>query len=102
MKKPDTYAAEYVPSWAVTCWCDDAFVYVMIPALNGPPLIQKYPLNEGGMTKAINILKVQRRTISKGRVHKESAPVIKHIRPRALSPKQEDKAKAILRKMGLI
>lgn len=99
--RPD-YLAEFTPPWAVTCWCDDTFVYCMIPALNGPPLIQKFALNEGGLSKAINILKVQRRTISKGRVHKESAPVIKHIRPRTLSAKQEDKAKAILRKMGLI
>lgn len=101
--KPDSYLREFIPPWAVQCWTDDAFVYTAIPTKSGPPLIQRYALTEGGLTKAINILKVQRRTIAKGRVHKESAPPItKLASPRRLNTTQRDKVLAALRKSGIL
>ena len=99
----DGFASEFIPAWAVTCWCDDDAVYTAIPTKAGPPLIQRYPLTEGGMTKAINILRVQRKAISKGRVHKESNPPITRFqKPKPLNDKDRAMALAILKKVGIL
>lgn len=103
MPKPDTYATEFIPAWAVQCWSDDEFVYCAIPSKAGPPLIQKFALTEGGMTKAINTLRVQRRTLSKGRVHKQSSPPItRYEKPRPLNDRKRELVRAALRKAGII
>lgn len=100
---PDTFAQSFTPSWAVTCWCDDAHVYVMIPATNAPPLIQKYPLTEGGLSKAINILRVQRQALGHGRVHKPSSPPVKRdsdLKP--LTDRDRGKVLAAMKKAGIV
>ena len=100
---PDTFTTEFLPAWAVTCWCDDQFVYVALPVKNAAPLIQKFPLTEGGMTKAINILRVQRQTLSKGRVHKVSSPPITRYGPlKPLADKDRAKVLAAMRKAGIL
>lgn len=104
MTKPDTFLTEFIPPHAVQCWTDDTFVYCAVPSVSGPPLIQKYMLSNEGMTKAINILKVQRRKLAKTRVVKEATPITrtKYAKPKPRTEVQESVAMGILRRRGLI
>lgn len=100
---PDTFATSFTPAWAVTCWCDDSFVYVALPVKNAAPYIQKFPLTEGGMTKAINILRVQRQHLSHGRPHKlSSTPIKRYGSLRPLSDTNRAKVLAAMKKAGII
>lgn len=100
----DTYLKDFCPAWAVVCWADDSFVYTLIPTKSGPPLIQKHSLTEGGMTKAISVLRVQKKVQGAGRVHKPSSPVVttKLQKPSPLSEEGRQKTLSVLRRMGLV
>jgi hypothetical protein len=100
---PDTFATDFTPAWAVTCWCDDEFVYVALPVKNAAPYIQKFPLTEGGMTKAINILRVQRKTLAHGKPHKVTqAPITRYGSLRPLSDTNRAKVLAAMKKAGIV
>lgn len=105
MTKPDTYATAYIPPHAITCWVDDSYVYTTVPCKSGPPLIQRYPLTEGGLSKALNFLRVQpRQKLGSTRPQPFVSPTIR----RELGAKdrftdsQREKTRMVLRKMGII
>ena len=52
-----TAAKSARPPWSVVCWADDTAIYTEIPATSGPPLIQRYALTEGGLSKALEFLR---------------------------------------------
>lgn len=52
-----TTAPSARPPWAVTCWVDNGAVYTEVPALTGPPLIQKYDLCDSGLNKALSFMR---------------------------------------------
>ena len=45
------------PAHAITCWIEGDRIFVAIPCTTGLPLIQAYSVTEGGLTKALNILR---------------------------------------------
>lgn len=47
---------DYRPPWAVIAWADEANVYIELPVKDGPPYIQRYPLTEGGLAKALKVM----------------------------------------------
>lgn len=90
------------PPWSVVCWVDDNFVYTEVPCVSGPPLIQKYPLTEGGLSRALNFLRA---------FHREHQPAggdykitlqakITRDAPKG-SDAQREKAREILRKLNI-
>ena len=54
-----TQAPSAKPSWALTCWIDDTNIYIEIPSTEGNPYIQKFPITEGALSKALNFLRVR-------------------------------------------
>lgn len=52
-----TAAPSARPAWAITAWIDDSFVYTEVPAISGPPLIQKYELCDAGLSKALAFMR---------------------------------------------
>ncbi len=47
-----------IPPWAITCWTNDREIFVAMPMTKGGvPFIISFPLNEGGLTKALDILR---------------------------------------------
>lgn len=102
---PDTFSADYIPPHAITCWVDDTHVYTAIPALVGPPLIQRYALTEGGLSKALSILRVQRKeALRRGGIEpaRKGAPAVRKADPVKGTPEQREAALAILKKMGIL
>lgn len=49
---------EPIPPYAVTMWTNDREIFVAMPmTAGGTPFIISFPLNEGGLTKALEVLR---------------------------------------------
>lgn len=90
------------PAWALTMWADDSFIYTEIPAKSGPPLIQKYELCEGGLSKALAFMRdFHRKHQPKGGDYKITLQAkITRPAPQATDASRE-KAREILRKLKI-
>lgn len=51
------------PAWAVCAWSDNNAIYIEIPAKSGIPYISKFALSEGGLSKALSLMRSLHRTI---------------------------------------
>lgn len=100
-----TYDHTARPAWAVTAWCDDRFIYIELPVKDGPPYIQKFSLTEGGLSKALHMMRDAR----------AKHPVAPHYSFLALdshpkivkkksivSQEQRDRATAVLRRLKML
>lgn len=97
-----TAATSFRPAWALVTWVDSNNLFTELPAISGPPLIQKYPLTATGLGEAISLMReIHRAMQPAGGTYK--ALTEPHItRPKALgTDKQRADAAAILKKMGL-
>lgn len=94
------------PAYAQRTWCDDNHIYVEIPSVNKelPPYVMKFSNTEGGLTKALGLLRD---------AHRKQAPRAAYYRPTKLpivcklekdlyTGDQRESARNILKKMGLI
>lgn len=50
------FSSEYRPPWAVVAWADEANVFIELPVKDGPPYIQRFPITEGGLGKALKVM----------------------------------------------
>ena len=104
-RKPDTFASDYIPPHAVTCWVDETAVYCAIPALSGPPLINRYPLTEAGLSKALDVLRKSRDLAlrhGKAAPARKASPVVTKIEKVKADDATREQARAVLKKMGII
>lgn len=99
------------PRWALTLWVAEGSILVEMPTAYDEPYYLKYPLTEGGLSKALNLLKFQHRECTRRgpRTIKNNAGDVlgtKHPikRPITAGTTQEnrDRIKEILKKRGLI
>lgn len=96
-----TAAPNFRPPHAVTMWCDDTRIFVELPAKEGPPYIIDFPLTEAGLSRAVNILKVEKKKVgASGKYKAEPDPRIKR-KVETHNEETREKARAILKKMGL-
>lgn len=98
------------PPWARRMWYDAEAIYLEMPVVGHPPIIMKYPATEGGLTKALNMMKV---TYDKAGPHRErngwktDHEIIKREREGQLpkprvSKESRNLARDILKKLGMI
>jgi len=90
------------PAWAVTMWADDTAIYVELPVKGGPPYITKFPLTEGGLSKALNLLHTRRVESHGGFTHDPAHPNVTYAWNRPGTPAQRATAHALLKKSGII
>jgi hypothetical protein len=97
----DTFSRTFAPPQAVVCWVDDAAVYCAVPARSGPPLIQRYPLSEAGLSKALNILRKQNREATRHGQRQPPAkpPMVKRAK-REVPKEVRAEVQALLRKLA--
>lgn len=91
------------PPYAVTMWMDRTHLYMEIPATNGPPYIATYALNEGGLSKALSMMRdvwVANLPIE-GDYTIPFNPMIKKVEINDFSQDQRAAAREVLRKMGI-
>lgn len=95
-----------LPSHAILCWVDDRSVYAAIPASDkGLPYIISYPLNESGLSKALNLLRIRYEELPspmKNYTQAGREPTTRNGKPPVQTSAQRDAALAVLRKMGLV
>jgi hypothetical protein len=84
-------APSAAPSNALRVWTDSRSIYVELPGRAGPSILT-YPLSDGGLSKALSLLRTQRYDFG-GAVETS---------PKALSTSQSAQAESILRQRGII
>lgn len=103
-----TEAAKYFrPPWAVVAWADAEAVYVELP-MEPVPYIQRFPLTEGGLSKALRTLRDLTPPPPVGSAKftlppRTSLPVPRGKRPKRppLSPERRATILNLLKKSGL-
>jgi len=110
-----------IPPHAVTMWTDGRDIYVALPMTKGgTPFITRYSLSEGGLSKALEVLKAKAKEVltptaaqpldltreAHERKFKDQ-PVVKTTKAREkllaeTTQEQRDAAQALLRKLGLV
>lgn len=87
------------PAWAVTAWTDDNNIFIELSGQHGP-YITKYPLSEGGLSKALYLM----RSCHK----KQSSPIYQapgvnpNYKPKGdFNEKQREHAREVLRRLKI-
>lgn len=93
------------PPHAVIMWTDDINIYVELPTTMGNPYITKYPVNEGGLSKALNILRTRYEELPSAQKNYTApavVPSLKNGKPPVQTEVQRAQALNVLRKLGLV
>lgn len=92
-----------IPSHAVTLWVDDLNIYALIP---GPtPHVTRYPRSEGGLTKALNLLRTRYEEVpvaSRNYTAPQAAPRLVNGKPPVQTETQRATALNVLKKLGIV
>ncbi len=104
-----------IPPYAVTMWTNDREIFVAMPMTTGGiPFIISFPLNEGGLTKALEVLRKRPKEVITP-THAQPANYTKPpVQPQVklskaserlhaeTTPEQRAAAQDLLRKLGLV
>ena len=104
-----------IPPYAVTMWTNDREIFVAMPMTRGGiPFIMSFPLNEGGLTKALEVLRKRPKEVvlptAAAPANYTKPPTQPQVRVSKAqerlyaetSPEQREAAQALLRKLGLV
>lgn len=104
-----------IPPYAVTMWTNDREIFVAMPmTAGGQPFIISFPLNEGGLTKALEVLRKRPKEVilptAQAPANYTKPPVQPQVKLSKASeklhaettPEQREAAQALLRKLGLV
>ncbi len=104
-----------IPPYAITCWCNDHEIFVAMPmSKGGQPFIISFPLNEGGLTKALDILRKRPREVLLPTPAQPANYTKPPVQPQVrlskaqerlhaeTTPEQRTAAQDLLRKLGLV
>ncbi len=96
------FATSARPPWSIVCWADDHAIFTEVPCISGPPLIQRYALTEGGLSKALDFLRAfHRQHQPTGGDYKITLQAnIKRSAPQG-SDAQREKAREILKRLKI-
>ena len=93
------------PPHALMCWVDDRFVYIEIPSRTGNPYVEKFDLTEGGLSKALNFLRIRYDELPSS-MKNYTAPPIEPSTKNGKAPiqtvAQRELALAVLRKLNVL
>lgn len=104
-----------IPPYAVVMWRDDSNIYVALPmTAGGPPYITRYPVTEGGLSAALEVLRKRKHEVlspTEAQVlyklpdHQPQVQVKLTVAQTKLhaetTPEQREKARALLERLGL-
>ena len=97
-----THAA---PPHALLCWLDDRYVYIEIPSKTGSPYVDKFPLCEAGLSKALNLLRIRYEELPSSMKNYTVPPIeptLRNGKAPIQTTAQRDAALAVLRKLNLL
>lgn len=105
---------EPVPPHAITMWLTDHDIIALLPMkAGGQPYMMRFPLNEGGLMKALELLQQRKHEVLSPTEALDAFSPPKHPPQVKLTkaqerlhsettPAQRDAAQALLRKLGLV
>ncbi len=103
MSMSDTYATTAAPIYARKVWADDNSIFVEIPAVSGPPFIQKFSKTEGGLSKALALISIaHKKDKPTGGTYKFPTHPLTKRGKNDFSPEQRARARDILRKLKIV
>lgn len=104
-----------IPPYAVTCWTNDKEIFVAMPMTKGgQPFIVSFPLNEGGLTKALEVLRKRPKEVVLPTAAQPANYTKPPVQPQVRVSKAQEKlyaettpedrvaAQDLLRKLGMI
>jgi len=104
-----------IPPYAVTMWTNDREIFVAMPmSKGGAPFIISFPLNEGGLTKALEVLRKRPKEVILPTLDSPANYTKPPIQPQVrvskaqerlyaeTTPEQRTAAQALLKKLGLV
>ena len=105
-------APEAKPAYAVTMWSDDNWIYVELPVSDSIPYICKFAFTEGGLSKALHVLRTARTKAlpssfslsdkaPSGHIARITHPRIKKPPPKS-TEQQRANAKEVLKRLKLL
>lgn len=103
---------EDVPHHAVIMWSDDNWIYVALPVKDDIPYITKFAFTEGGLSKALYVLRNARKkelpskvslkdNVAPGHIARITHPKLKKPAPKT-TQEQRASAKEVLKKLGML
>jgi hypothetical protein len=106
---------DFIPKYAVTMWSNDTDVFVALPMTKGGvPYITKYPLNESGLSQALEVLKKRRKEVLVPTQENPSNYTAPKVQPQVrvskaqerlyneTTPEQRNAAMDLLKKLGMV
>ena len=108
-----------IPPWAITMWLADHDIIAMLPMkLGGPCYLMRLPLSEGGLAKALNLLRTRKAEVLSPLEATAMRRLLAASKPAAHPPQvkltkvqeklhsettqdQRDRARAVLEKIGI-
>lgn len=108
-----------IPPWAITMWLSDHDIIAMLPMRDGgQPYLMKLPLSEGGLAKALNLLRERKaevlspleatalRRLMHSAQPADHPPQVKLTKTQEklhaeTTEAQRDRARTVLEKMGI-
>ena len=97
--------ARAAPPHALLCWLDDRYVYIEIPSKTGSPYVDKFPLCEAGLSKALNLLRIRYEELPSSMKNYTVPPIeptLRNGKTPVQTTAQRDAALAVLRKLNLL
>ena len=97
--------ARAAPPHAILCWLDDRYVYIEIPSKTGSPYVDKFPLCEAGLSKALNLLRTRYEELPSSMKNYTVPPIeptLRNGKTPIQTTAQRDAALAVLRKLNLL
>lgn len=99
-----TLARSAAPPNALRMWCDNTAVYTEIPGKppSGLPHVMSFALSEGGLSKALNLLRVQhRQAFGPADFAAPTSVALPSNRPSIGTAIQRAHAQAVLKRLGI-
>lgn len=95
-----TIAPTARPLYAVVIWSDENAIYIELTSIHGPCVL-RYPLSEGGLSKALHLMSDQHRQASSPVYN--LPPIPSGYKPKGdFNDDQREKARAVLRRLRVI
>ena len=104
-----------IPPYAVTMWTNDREIFVALPtSAGGIPYIMSFPLNEGGLTRALEVLRQRPKEVIRPTLDQPANYTKPAVQPQVkqskaserlhaeTTPEQRQHAQDLLRKLGLV
>ena len=78
MKPTATAAPSAAPSWAISIWCDMTRIFIQLPSVSGPVVLD-YPRDAHGLSDVLALMRTRHQTEGAGTPYSAPPSPLKQI-----------------------